>query len=833
MSFVEVVLLRQSKQVDLKFTYKLPAHLEGHVQLGTKVQVPFGQGNQTYEAIVTAFVAEAEVVAQMPLAKIKDIHAVCDDMPWMTEEAIKVADFIRDRYVCSFAESYSLFMPSGTKLRRDWIYKATDQEQLYSAAKTSRTFKSLSPEQQQQCIVALSSEEGLLMGNSPNQEVLEKVFKQWLKNEIVFRTEQVFTDIEDTEKFFIDLKVSIEQAEHLYQSIPERFVAQRRMLKQVMVYGRIDESSLRQQTQSTTQTILKFVEQGVFVREAETVLNLPELHSFETERPYVGLSIDQKRVFDAVMPALATQHHDAFYLHGVTGSGKTEVYMEWVDLCLQLGKQALMLVPEISLTPQMIDRFKRHFGDNIAVFHSRLSQKSRFDQWRAVQQGKLNIVIGARSALFAPFKDLGLIIVDEAHEGSYKSDTTPKYQGVNVALEMGRVWSAPVVLGSATPSVSQYFSVLSGDYTLLELKKRFSTTPLPSVDLVDMREELNSGNRSIFSKRLFDELEKTFREGKQAMLLMNRKGFSTYVACRSCGFAMKCPDCEVALTYHKGASHLKCNYCQYRVAVPKSCPSCGSKYFKHFGSGTEKVLESLLEIFPKVRAERIDSETTAKKGELEDILGRFERRETDVLIGTQMISKGLDFKDVRLVGVIAADLTLNLPDFHAAEKTFSLLTQVAGRAGRSKEQGHVVIQTYEPDHFTIQATVGHNFHQFYKDEIRIREAFKYPPFYVMTNILITSTDAHETQKAATQLYHLLKTQFQSVSSDDYELYEASPAVYAKIKHRYRWQIVIKYKKGLEKFVTDSLRLICFETFIRKEYSEYLRVILDPDASSIL
>lgn len=833
MTFVEVVLLRQSKQVDLKFTYKLPAQWLDMAKVGTKVQVPFGQGNQTYEAIITAFVSEESVADQMPLSKVKDVSALCDQTPWMTPEAIALAEFIRWRYVAGFAESYGLFMPSGTKLKREIAYKALNSEQLRAESQGNKGFAALDASIQERVLSGLTSTIGFLPEAEVEKEILDKICKQWLRAGLVEKVELVFTDIEDTEKFFIDLKLPLDMAEKLYQKIPERFVAQKRLLRQVMVYGRIEESVLRQQTQATTAGILKFVEQGVFSREAEVVLTLPELHSFETERPYIGLSEDQKRVFDAVVPAISQGKHQQFYLHGVTGSGKTEVYMEWVDLCLQLGRQALMLVPEISLTPQMIDRFKRHFGENIAVFHSRLSQRSRFDQWRAVQQGKLNIVIGARSALFAPFQNLGLIIVDEAHEGSYKSDTTPKYHGVQVASEMGRLWQAPVVMGSATPAVGQYFSALAGELELLELKQRFSTTPLPSVDLVDMREELASGNRSIFSKRLFDELEKTFRMGKQAMLLMNRKGFSTYVACRSCGFAMKCPDCEVALTYHKGASHLKCNYCQYRIAIPKSCPSCGSPYFKHFGTGTEKVLETLNEVFPNIRAERIDSETTARKGELEAILGRFERRETDVLIGTQMISKGLDFKDVRLVGVIAADLTLNLPDFQAAEKTFALLTQVAGRAGRSHEQGHVVIQTYEPDHFTIKATVNHDYHSFYKDEIRLREAFKYPPFYTMASLLISSVDNHEAQRAAMVLCGLLKAELSKLDAAHYELYEASPAVYAKIKNRYRWQIVIKYKKGLEKFVTDALRLTCFEAFPRKGYSEYLRIILDPDATSIL
>jgi primosomal protein N' (replication factor Y) len=369
--------------------------------------------------------------------------------------------------------------------------------------------------------------------------------------------------------------------------------------------------------------------------------------------------------------------------------------------------------------------------------------------------------------------------------------------------------------------------------TKLGLYNRFNDAGLPTVDLIDMREELMMGNRSIFSRRLHEQIGLCLSQGKQIMLLMNRKGFSTHVACRACGFSMKCPDCEIGLTYHKGASHLRCNYCNYRISIPKTCPSCGSKYFKHFGTGTEKVLEETEKLFPKAVVDRLDSETVSRKGGLEQILDRFEKGETDILIGTQMISKGLDFKNVGLVGVIAADLTLNLPDFHAAERTFQLLTQVAGRAGRGDERGHVVIQTYEPDNYAIQATIKHDFERFYKDEIRVREAFKYPPFFEIANVLVSSPDSVEAQKAADQISKNLKILLNDHDKTSYELFDPNPAVYAKIKNRYRWQIVIKYKEELKLSVSEALRKSCFEMLDQKLYSEYLRVIVDPIAQSIL
>lgn len=826
--FVEVVLLRQTKIMDNLFTYKIPPSLLSTIQVGSKVQVPFGQGNQTHEAIVVKLIEDSALEIDYPVHKIKAIESLCDDAPWMSRVAIELAKWLRVRYVCNYQEAFSLFMPAGTKLKRDYEI-ILNSDKLFEL---QRLKEEMTDEKSLNLIEAVERGDKVLLSAIEHKET-EKLAQKLIKQGIFDKVERVFTDVEDQEKSFVDLKLTLEQAEEVYEKIPERFSAQRRLMKHMIHYGRTELSALRQMTGLTTAQIQTFVDRNWLSLESEVVLTLPKHYVFKEERAYNGLSDHQQEVFSKAVTNIIEGQSQAYLLQGITGSGKTEVYMEWVDLALQKGRQALMMVPEISLTPQMIDRFRRRFGDCIAVFHSKLNLRERYDQWQAVKQGKLSIVIGARSAVFAPFHDLGLIIVDEAHDGSYKSETSPKYNGVDVAFEMSKLFSCPIVLGSATPSVEQFYRMTEGEMTHLKLTKRFRETLLPTVDLIDMRDELSSGNRHIFSRRLYDTMHVQLKNKKQIMLLMNRKGFSTHVSCRSCGYAMKCPDCEVALTYHKGASHLRCSYCQYRVAVPQKCPSCGSGYFKHFGTGTEKVMEEAQKLFPNAKIARLDSETVSKKGSLESIIESFEQGEIDILIGTQMISKGLDFKNVGLVGVIAADITLNFPDYHAPERTFALLTQVAGRAGRGDERGHVIIQTYEPDHYAIKATMTHNFSEFYQNEIRIREAFKYPPYYLMASVLVTSTDNQEAQKAANDLYHAMKSKIGSSDEQSLDIAAPNPAVFAKIKNRYRWQIVIKYKKGLENQVSEILRETCLDRFNRKNYTEQLRVIIDPQAQTIL
>jgi primosomal protein N' (replication factor Y) len=442
-----------------------------------------------------------------------------------------------------------------------------------------------------------------------------------------------------------------------------------------------------------------------------------------------------------------------FLLHGVTGSGKTEVYIRVIRRALELRKAAIVLVPEIALTPQMVRWFRARFGADAAVLHSGLSKGERFDEWRRIRSGEARVVIGARSAIFAPLTDIGVIVVDEEHEHTYQSDKRPRYDAREVAVERARTAGAALILGSATPSIATYMRALPGvkpenRLTLIELTGRVIDRPLPEVEVVDMRNELERGNHSIFSALLQSEMRKCLGDGHQAMLFINRRGYSTFVSCRACGKAVKCPNCDVTMTYHQAEDLLKCHYCGEVARPPRTCPSCGSKYIKYFGSGTQKVEEAARELFPDARVGRLDLDTTARKDAHERILESFRAGETNVLVGTQMIAKGLDFPNVTLVGVVAADMTLNLPDYRSTERTFQLITQVAGRAGRADAPGKVVVQTYDPDHYAIRLAARQDYRAFYNQESKYRRMGLYPPFTVIARIVFTAKVMEDAVRAA-------------------------------------------------------------------------------------
>ncbi len=471
----------------------------------------------------------------------------------------------------------------------------------------------------------------------------------------------------------------------------------------------------------------------------------------------------QQEVLDEVMPQMR-RGRGKFLLHGVTGSGKTEVFIRLVREVLGMGKSAIILVPEIALTPQMVAWFCARFGDSAAVLHSRLSAGERFDEWRRIRKGDARVVIGARSAIFAPCEDLGLIVVDEEHESTYLSDHHPRYDAREVAAIRCDNEGAALLLASATPSILSFAKARRGDYTLLEMPHRVGSRPLPKVTLVDMRQELEGGNRSVFSGILQQKLRSCMARGEQAMLLMNRRGYNTFVSCRSCGAVMKCPNCDVSLTYHQnGSGTLHCHYCGYVDAVPEKCPACASRYIRYFGAGTQKVEDELRRLLPELGMEgvvRMDIDTTSGKEGHAKILDQFRSGRARVLVGTQMIAKGLDFPKVTLVGVVAADMTLNLPDYRARERTFQLLTQVAGRAGRGDAPGEVIVQTYKPDDEVIQLAAKQDYRAFFELEFSRRRTGLYPPFTIMARLLVESPAEPVAQRVATALHERCQKQLE-------------------------------------------------------------------------
>lgn len=509
------------------------------------------------------------------------------------------------------------------------------------------------------------------------------------------------------------------------------------------------------------------------------------------------LNAAQQSVVDAIEGDIAAGLRNTYLIKGVTGSGKTEVYMELIAHCIQSGRQAIVLIPEIALTYQTVMRFFARFGNRVSIINSRLSNGERYDQFERAKNGDIDIMIGPRSALFTPFSNLGLIIIDEEHENSYKSESVPRYHAREVAIEYARMSDAIVVLGSATPSVDSYYKAKTGVYRLLELDKRVDDRPLPKCEVVDLRQELREGNRSILSTRLQELMEERLLNGQQTMLFLNRRGKSAFMSCRACGFVVKCPHCDVSLSEHSGGV-MVCHYCGYRQPVPKVCPSCGSKYISGFKAGTQKIEAMVAKRFPQARILRMDYDTTRAKDAYEKILQAFSNHEADILIGTQMIVKGHDFSNVTLVGVLAADMSLHVNDFHAAERTFALLTQAAGRAGRGKLPGNVVIQTYDPDHYAIQTAKEQDYEAFYDKEIEYRRLMNYPPVWNMLLVHVTSPDESECGSMAQQVYDIASQMIshtdENHSPDDrhrIQLIGPADATIAKVNDIYRKVIYMK------------------------------------------
>lgn len=501
------------------------------------------------------------------------------------------------------------------------------------------------------------------------------------------------------------------------------------------------------------------------------------------------LTEEQRAVVDEIDTALDTGQKKVFLLNGVTSSGKTEVYMRAAARALEQGRGALVLVPEISLTPQTVARFVARFGsESVAVLHSRLTKGQRYDQWMRIRNGGAKILIGARSGVFAPFERLGVIVLDEEHDSSYKSDMTPKYDAIETAVKRAELSGAVVILGSATPSVISRYNAEQGLYKELRMKKRYNKTPLPHVHVVDMREELKKGNKTIFSARLLDSTRKTLASGKQAIFFLNRRGYSSFISCRSCGFVMKCDVCGVSLTYHRSSGMAECHYCGKKVPVPKVCPECGGRYIKYFGAGTEQVEEFAKQMFEGYNVARLDLDTTARKGEAERILGAFKKGKIHILVGTQLVAKGLDFANVGLVGVIAADVTLNIPDYRSAERTFQLIVQSSGRAGRGDEAGNVVIQTYSPEERAVRDAAAGDYDSFYRHEIRMRKLTGYPPFTDIIRLVFCCENSRAALAEAEAVYEEIAG---SGIADRFEVFSPQPAYMAKLNGDYRFHMLIK------------------------------------------
>ena len=603
--------------------------------------------------------------------------------------------------------------------------------------------------------------------------------------------------------------------------------AQGRVMDILSQVKKIPVVYLTEMAQTTAATVKALEKKGFLKIESEAVERNPLKEKTYEKREALKPTPEQKEVIDYTVSVMKENRYEGILLRGVTGSGKTEVYLQAVREAINMGKRAIILVPEISLTPQMSQRFLSRFGERVAIFHSGLSMGERFDAWDKINRNEIDVVVGARSAVFMPIDNIGIIVVDEEHESSYKSDMSPRYDAREAAEFICRKNNAVLMLASATPSVNSAYKALNGEYTLKQMKNRYNSVNLPDVDVVDMRLELSKGNRSFFSFRLQDEIEKNLKNREQTILFLNRRGFATFVSCRACGYAAKCPDCNIALTYHKYDNNLVCHYCGYTIKNYSACPACNSKFIKQFGAGTEKVEEEIKNLFPQATTIRMDVDTTRGKMSHQKILEKFENEKIDILVGTQMITKGLDFPNVSLVGVLAADMMLYSDDYQAGEKTFQLITQVCGRAGRGKKQGRAVVQTYSPQHRIITCSKNQDYGEFYKNEIAVRKKIQYPPFSDIINIIVSGENVRNVR----EMIYLIsdKTKELLASENVYFSFAGpNPAPISKISGRYRWRLLLKCKSD------EKVRAVLRESVINaKKTDDDITVTLDINPNSVL
>lgn len=580
------------------------------------------------------------------------------------------------------------------------------------------------------------------------------------------------------------------------------------------------------------ETINSLVKKGYIEIKQEKVNRNPLSLKKSNENKKLKLTEEQELAIEKVENSIEEKKFKEFLLYGVTGSGKTEVYMQLIEKVIKNGKSAILLVPEISLTPQMLDRFIGRFGkDKIAVLHSKLSIGERHDEWIRIKEEKSKIVIGARSAIFAPVKNLGIIIIDEEHDSSYKSESSPRYNAKEIAEKICKENNIPLLLGSATPDINTFYrtnleNIDDRRITLLKLTKRANNSSLPKVKIVDLKKELAIGNKTMFSTLLHKLIEENLKNKHQTILFLNRRGYSTFIMCRECGYTMKCPNCNISLTYHSFQNKLKCHYCGHEENPVNICPNCGSTKIRYFGTGTQKIEEEVKKEFPEASIIRMDVDTVSKKNSHEEILNKFKKENIDILIGTQMVVKGHHFPNVTLVGVIEADSSLNIDDFRANERTFQILTQVAGRAGREQLPGKVVVQTYNPNSFAIELSKGQNYDLFYKTEIELRKQLNYPPFCDIIVVGFSGRDNNEISKLSTYVYKLLKTNLENYNI---KVFMPMPAPIDRIKNRYRWRIVAKGK------VTSEVNIVinkCLQKVYNSGISKNTNIIIDVNPNTM-
>ncbi|QAR54088.1 primosomal protein N' [Bacillus aerophilus] len=766
----EVIVDVTTKAIDRPFDYRVPDRFKGLVKAGMRVVVPFGP--RKIQGFVTKIKEETDVQS----GNIKDIVDLFDLSPVLTDELLELSHWLTEKTLSYHITALQSMLPAAMKAKYE------KEIQVLSAEELPQSLKEL-----------FGQQESILYADIPPEQ-LKPIQKHVQKGHLEVRY-HVSQKSGKKKVRTLQIAVTKEKLEEKQKQLKKNAVKQKALLTFLFQANETTflAKDLQQQTGASSQTIKALIQEGLLTESYEEIYRDPYRDREFTPSTPLDLTTEQAEAAKPIHQAVSDDKHETFLLHGVTGSGKTEIYLQTIDHVLQKGKEAIVLVPEISLTPQMVQRFKERFGSNVAVLHSGLSTGEKYDEWRKIHRKEVKLVVGARSAVFAPFENLGMIIIDEEHESSYKQEEMPRYHAKDVAIERAGRHQCPVVLGSATPSLESYARAKKGVYTLLTLKRRVNQQQLPHVSLIDMREELRNGNRSMFSEELMLRLKEVLERKEQAVLFLNKRGYSSFVMCRDCGYVEQCPHCEISLTYHRFQKRLKCHYCGHEAPVPAECPECHSEHIRYFGTGTQRVEEELTKVLPEARVIRMDVDTTSRKGAHEKLLTSFGNKEADILLGTQMIAKGLDFPDVTLVGVLSADTSLHIPDFRSSEKTFQLLTQVSGRAGRHEKAGSVIIQSYTPTHYSIELTKQHDYEAFYEQEMLHRRHQSYPPFYFLAMVTVSHEEVTKAAHVTDKIVQFLKMN----CAPNTRILGPAASPIAKIKDRYRYQCVIKYKRENE------------------------------------
>ncbi len=793
-------------QTNKPFDYYIPEEFIGHIEIGMRVVVPFG--NRHIQGFVVGLKERSDI------KNLKEIIEPMDVIPVLNKELLHIGDYLSEKTLCFKIAAYQVMLPPALKAKYEKYITLIDDHAL---EQLPTDLKKLFDKQKRlkwkdvEKFVSTSylyrkAKEGLF-------EVTYEVKNQGNKKKVLYYVPTT-NDVEHFQNKKNQLSKPLSQKqEEIYQVFLRHFQPH-------------TVSQMERKVANARAPLNALVNKGLLKKEEYEQYRDPYVDRYFQKTKALPLTEDQQKAITPILNTIEEKQQEVFLLHGVTGSGKTEVYLQAIEKVINQGKEAIVLVPEISLTPQMVNRFKGRFGNLVAVLHSGLSLGEKYDEWRKIQRKEVKVVVGARSAIFAPFENIGIIIIDEEHENSYKQEDIPRYHARDIAIERSKIHHCPVVLGSATPSLESFARAKKGVYKLLTMDKRMNQSRLPTVEIVDMRNELKSGNRSMFSAQLFEKMQDRLAKKEQIVLMLNRRGYSSFVMCRDCGLVVKCPNCEISLTYHKVTDQLKCHYCGFETGTPKVCPECGSNHIRFFGTGTQKVEEELGKVLPEARVIRMDVDTTSRKGSHEKLLTDFGQGKADILLGTQMIAKGLDFPNITLVGVLSADSSLHIPDFRSSEKTFQLLTQVSGRAGRHQLPGEVIIQTYTPEHYSVQLAKNHDYLQFYRHEMLMRKQGQYPPFYYLVLIHINHEDVQYVYTVAEKIAQFLRAQL--LPSSKVLGPAASPIV--KIKNKYRYQVLIKYKHDPN--ITPALKKIIHH-FYQDQLKKGLTISIDMNPYSLM